>query len=246
MASKDKDDAPKPAEGPKPVHIGGESLIERLLPHIKKILVGAVLTAVLAGTIVMIRSCKRTKEERETEKVASVFDVGRAPIVEKGTTPDPLKNPGFANEKDRAEKMLADAAKSEAKLAPEVKASLLIDAGKLDEAITEYRTCEIGITIEAVLCREGLGIAIETKALAEKDAAAKQKGLEEALAVFTRMQPAEDGPRRVYSIYHQGRLQLILGKKAEGKTLLEKAKELKPPQDLVQLIERRLAGLGAA
>lgn len=244
--AKDNDDAPKPAEGPKPVHIGGESLIDRLLPHVKKILVGAVLTAVIAGTIVMFRSCSRTKQERETEKISRVFDVGRLPIVEKGTTPDPIKNPGFASSKDRAEKMLEEATKIEAKLGSEVKGSLLMDAGKLDEAITEYRTCETGTTTEAVLCREGLGIAIETKALAEKDSPTQQKGLEEALAVFTRMQPAEDGPRRAYAIYHQGRVQILIGKIAEGKALLEKAKELKPTQDLQQAIDRRLAALGAA
>ena len=65
---------------------------------------------------------------------------------------------------------------------------------------------------EGVLCREGLGIAVETKGLAETDPAARQKGLEEAHEWFVRMQPAEDGPRRAYSIYHQGRIKQLLGK----------------------------------
>ena len=242
-----KDDASKPAQPPKPVLLGGESLLDRLLPHVKKILVGTILVAVLLGTIFMFRSCNRAKQERDTAKVLAVFSVGRGPNADPSSPPDPVKNPGFANQKARAEQMLDEATKQGAKLGPELRASLLMDAGKLDEAIAEYRTCEDGTATEAVLCREGLGIALETKALAETDQAAKQKGLEEALAVFTRMQPAEDGPRRAYAIYHQGRIQLVLGKKPEGRALLEKAKAIAPPKDpLVESIDRRLAALGAA
>jgi len=243
MADKE---VPKPAEPPKPVHIGGESLLDRLLPHIKKITIGVILTAVLAGTIIMFRSCKRAKQERETAKVESILEVGQRPIAMPGVPPDP-KNPTFADEKERAQKILDEMAKQNTDAAgPGFRASVLMDAGKIDEAITEYRTCETGTSIEAVLCREGLGIAVETKALAEKDPAARQKGLESALEVFNRMQPADDGPRRAYAIYHQGRIQLSLGKPAEGRTLLEKAKELKPPKELVELIDRRLASIGAA
>ena len=242
-----KDDASKPAEPPKPVLLGGESLLDRLLPHVKKILVGAIVLAVLLGTIFMFRSCNRAKQERETAKVLTVLAAGRGPSAEPGTPADPIKNPGFANEKARAEKMLDEATKQGATLEPEMRASLLMDAGKLDEAIAEYRTCEDGISTEAVLCREGLGIAIETKALAETDQGAKHKGLEEALAVFSRMQPADDGPRRSYAIYHQGRIQLILGHKSEGKALLEKAKAIAPPKDpLQEAIDLRLIELGSA
>jgi tetratricopeptide (TPR) repeat protein len=242
----DKKDVSKAAEPPKPVHIGGESLLDRLLPHIKKIIVGAIITAVVIMTLFQVRNCKRTNQERETEKLAIALEAGQKPIAEPGTPPDPVKNPGFANQKERAEKILAELAAQGASPGPAARASLLLDAGKLDEAIAEYRTCEKGSTIEAVLCREGLGIALETKAAAETDPAARQKGLEEALAVFVRMQPAEDGPRRAYAIYHQGRIHLMLGKRAEGKALFEKAKELTPPADLVQAIELRLLSLGAA
>ena len=105
--------------------------------------------------------------------------------------------------------------------------------------------------IQGVLAREGLGIALEAKAAAEKDAAARGKLLEEALASYQRMQPDEKGPRYIYAIYHQGRLQAALGKSAEAKTLFEKANELLAAghselRELRELISKRLAALGAA
>ena len=56
-----------------------------------------------------------------------------------------------------------------------------------------------------------------------------------------RMQPSEEGPRRAYALYHQGRINLLLGKKAEAKTLFEKVKGMTPPKELTDLIDRRLA-----
>jgi hypothetical protein len=60
------------------------------------------------------------------------------------------------------------------------------------------------------------------------------------------MQPAEDGPRYAYGIFHQARIELQMGKKSEGKALLEKVKALSPPDDLRGEVERRLLELGAA
>ena len=246
MADKPKADPAKPAEPPKPVHIGGESLVDRILPHIKKIVWTTLAIAVVVGGVFGYRACKHNKQAKETGKVATVLEAGMKPVADPKEAPDPVKNPGFTNEKERADKMLGEATAQGASLPPELNAALLADAGKLDEAIAEYKKCEAGTTMEAVLCREGLGIALEAKALAQKDPAARDAGLKEALAVFARMQPVEDGPRKPYAVYHEGRLNLALGKRAEGKALLEKAKAMKPPSDLAQLIERRLASLGAA
>lgn len=245
MADKDIDPS-KPAEPPKPVHIGGESLVDRLLPHIKKILVAFIVIAVIVSAVFGARACKHNKQARETEKVAAVFEAGKGPMANPDKPVDPVKNPGFATAKERAEKMLEEIAKQGTSVPDAVRGSLLMDAGKTDEAIAAYRQCEVGTTVDHVLCREGLGLALETKALAQADAAAKQAGLQEALEVFSRMQPIEDGARRVYAIYHQARIQLLLGKKAEGKQLLEDAKKLQPPRDLEEQIELRLSTLGAA
>src|SRR5690606_30292319 len=123
------------------------------------------------------------------------------------------------------------------------RASLLMQVGKLDEAIAEYKKQQSGNTLDAVLAREGLGIALEMKAEQQKDAAARQKGLEEALAVFQSMQPDEKGPRYAYALYHQGRILALLGKTAEARTQLEKAKQLDSDRQLPNLIDERLAGL---
>jgi hypothetical protein len=239
-----KPDPAKAREAPKPVQIGGESLLDRLLPHIKKILVGAIVLAVLIGTIVMFRSCNRAKQERETTHLVTALAAGRGPSAKADQPPDPVKNPGFANEKARAQRVLDEADAQGVKLLPEVRGSLLIDAGKLDEAIAELGKCTEGVEVQHVTCRENLAIALEAKALANPDKAAQTRGLEEALTAFTKMQPLDDGPRRVFAVYHQGRLQIVLGKKAEAKVLLEKAKTLKPPADLAEAIDRRLAELG--
>lgn len=241
---KAKPDPSKPREAPKPVQLGGESLLDRVLPHIKKIAVATIILAVLISFFFGWKACSRNKESRETEKVTAVLDIAQKPVLPPGMTPDP-KIPAFASEKERAEKVLAEMAQQDTdKTGPAFRASMLIDAGKLDEAIDVYRTCDQGKEIENVLCREGLGIALESKAMAEKEPAARQKLLEEALGAFLRMQPAEDGPRRAYALYHQGRMNLVLGKRAEAKALLEKVKEMKPPKELADLIERRLGTLG--
>ncbi|MBS1122099.1 MAG: Tetratricopeptide 2 repeat protein [Deltaproteobacteria bacterium] len=236
----------KPHEPPKPVQIGGETLVERLLPHIKKIVVGVILLAVVASIVFGIRYFNQRKDAQDTDKLAAVLEVGHRPIATPGATPDP-KNPEFADQKARAQTVLDEMAKQDTnKAGPAVRGALLVDAGKLDEAIAEYKKCLPGPNIEDILCREGLGIALETKAGTEKDPAARQQGLEGALTAFLAMQPAEDGARRAYALYHQARIQLQLGKTAEAKALFQKAKELTPPKELAVLIDRRLANLGAS
>jgi tetratricopeptide (TPR) repeat protein len=236
----------KPAEPPKAVHIGGESFLDRILPHLKKIIVGIVAVAVVLSVVFMIRWIRERKQISETEKLDRVLEVAQAPIRGKDDKPDP-KKPGYASAKERAAAVLDAMAKNDTDVGGHAyRAGLLLDAGKVDEAIAEYRRGIADRTIEGVMCREGLGIALETKASAEKDPAARQKGLEEALAAFTAMQPDDKGMRRSYALYHQARIQLLLGKRADAKALFEKAKEANKGSDreIADLIEKRLASLG--
>ena len=240
-----KDESALPAGSPKPVHIGGESLADRILPHIKKILVTFVLAAVLISIFLVIRWRKQVGQERETEKLAEVLSLARRPVgpempVLPGVTP-PKSEPKFATLKDRADAVLGEVAKQGVADNAAYRGAMLLDAGKLDEAIAMYRSGQGVIGIDGVLAREGLGIALETKAGTEKDPAARQKLLEESLAAFTTMQPDAAGVRHVYALYHQGRLQMTLGKRDEAKASFEKAKELATSTDLAELIERRLA-----
>jgi len=257
MADKPKSESPatvpqgavaKPAEPPKPVHIGGESLVDRILPHIKKIIIGILVVAAVLSVIFTIRWIRERKQIGQTEKLESVLEVAQAPIRGKDDKPDP-KKPSYGNAKERAAAVLDTMAKQDTEAGGAAfRAGQLLDAGKLDEAIAEYRKGVADRTIEGVLCREGLGIALETKAAAEKDPAARQKGLEEALAAFSAMQPDEAGQRRTYALYHQARIQLLLGKRADAKALFEKAKQANKDADreIADLIEKRLASLGAS
>ena len=244
MAEKD---ASRPVEPPKPVHIGGESLVDRLVPHMKEIIIGIVVIAVVLLVVFTIRWLRERKEIAETRKLDDVLEVAREPIRAKDAKPDP-KNPSFGDTKERGTAVLAEIAKQGTDLAGHAfRAAQLLDAGKTDDAIAEYRKGMAEKGVEGVLCREGLGLALETKASAEKDPAARQKGLEEALAAFVAMQPDENGPRRAYALYHQARMQQLLNKRAEAKSLFEKAKEAnKNDHDLGDLLDKRLAALGAS
>lgn len=246
MAAEEDIDVSKPKEPPKPVHIGGESLADRIIPHLKKIIVSIIVVAVILSVFFGIREWKKSKQAEATEKLAKVMQVAQRPVAAPGTPADQLKD-AFADDKARAIAVLDAAAKTGADLAHSYRGSLLLDAGRVDDAIAEYRKGTSKGGIEGVLSREGLGIALETKGIAEKDAAARQKLFEEALATFSSMQPAKDGFRRGYALYHQARvLDHWLNKKAEAKALYEQAKETGTPSvDLFVLIEKRLAALGA-
>lgn len=259
----DKKDSPKAASAgvtPAPVKIGGESLVDRIVPHVKKILIMVVVVAVVVSGILVFRWRGEVKKEKATAKLIEVMDIARKPVVPP-PPPDPTKpepkqdKDTFPDAKTRAEAVLASLESTGATALASYKGALLLDAGRVDDAIAEYRRGIGESGLEGVLCREGLGIALETKALAEKDNAAKQKGLEEALAVFATMQTDETGPRYAYALYHQGRLQQTLGKTAEAKALYEKAKPIaatveSPTNDptmdsrlLSAMIERRLTAM---
>jgi tetratricopeptide (TPR) repeat protein len=244
MAEKD---ASKSAEPPKPVHIGGESLLDRLVPHMKQIIIAIVVVSAVLVVIFTIRWFRERREIAATEKLDQILEVAREPIRAKDEKPDPQK-PSFGDPKERGGAVLAELAKQGTDVGGHAfRGGQLMDAGKIDDAIAEYRQGLGDKAIEGVLCREGLGLALEAKALAEKDTAARQKGLEEALAAFTAMQPDEAGLRRAYALYHQGRIQQLIGKRAEAKALFEKAKAaIKNDHDLADLVEKRLAALGAS
>jgi hypothetical protein len=240
--------AATPAEPPRAVHVGGESFLDRILPHIKKIIVGIIVIAVILSAVFAVRWFRDRKQIMATEKLDRVLAVADEPIRGKDDKPDP-KKPSFGSAKERAAAVLDALAKEGTEAAGHAfRGGLLLDAGKTDDAIAEYRKGVADRTIEGVLCREGLGLALEAKAAAEKDPAARQKGLEEALAAFSSMQPDEAGPRRSYALYHQARLQLLLGKRADARSLFEKAKAANKDADreIADLIEKRLAALGAS
>jgi tetratricopeptide (TPR) repeat protein len=242
----EKDVVASAAEPPKPVHIGGESFADRVRPHIKQILVVTVVLSVVLCIVFGVRWWRERKAIASTERLDQVLMVAQQPVRTAGEPADP-KTPSFASAKERAAAVLDTIAKQNIDAPIAFRAGMLLDVGKFDEAIAEYKRGATGKQIDNVLCREGLGLAIEAKASADKDAAARQKGFEEALAAFVAMQPEETGLRRAYALYHQARVQLLLGKRAEAKDLFEKAKTAaKDDHDIAMQIEQRLADLGAS
>ena len=81
---------------------------------------------------------------------------------------------------------------------------------------------------------EGVGYSLEAKALANEDASAQQSGLQAALQAFEQLQPNKDGAMRDYSLYHQGRILIAMGKVDEG---VAKFKELTAEQPDSELTE---------
>ena len=262
MADADEpdDDAPPPAVGaadapaslatprfqPKAVHVGGESLLDRVIPHLKKIMVVIGVVTLILFVVFGRRWWVERSLTKQTDKIAAVIEAGDKRVRPKGDTLDP-KNPTFADHAERANAVLTAIAQQGTDPGPLYRASMLVDAGKLDEAIAEYSKLETDKGIDGVLAREGKGLALEAKAAADKDATAAQKGYEAALASFVAEQPDENGPRYAYAQYHQGRLLILLGKQTEAKAALTKAKDAaKGSTDLLpDLIEKRLASLGA-
>jgi type IV secretory pathway VirB10-like protein len=263
VAEKKDTAKPKPATAttPTPVHIGGESFVERVMPHMKKILVAFLVIAAILSVVFTLRWMKERKQEAETTKIAAVLAVSSvevkspAAVEAEKQAQAAVKDPkdrkpidkSYPTHKERAEALLAEVAKQgTSAVSPLVRAGALIEVGKYDDAIAEYQPVTTAAGVDGALAREGLTLALEAKALAQSDAAAREQGLNAALAAARAIQPDEAGPRRAYGLYHEGRLLLLLDKKADAKAAFAKAKALGKGGDLPDLIETRLAALGAS
>src|SRR4051812_11635213 len=108
-----KSSAP-PGIDPKAVHVGGESLIDRIVPHIKKIAVMVIVVAVVVSGILVFRWRGEAKKQASTEKLLDTMEVARrevgpepAPSPLPGKTPPKTPEARFATDKDRADAVLA-------------------------------------------------------------------------------------------------------------------------------------------
>ena len=246
MARKD-DDAPDPSLGPTvtPVHIGGDSIVDRLLPHVKKIAVSAIALVVIISVFYTWRWYQHSKEEKATTALVKGLELGDRPVVAEPTPED--TDPSFKTYGERAEATAAALAKAgQARGAAALfEANQLLVAGKLDAALAAFRKLGTGDGDDAVLAREGVGVVLETQAAAAKDAAAKQQLLDQALAAYRAVQPDDKGLRRDYALFHEARVLTAMGKAAEAAAPLTRALELVPDTALKQDIENQLAVLGA-
>jgi tetratricopeptide (TPR) repeat protein len=242
-----KPDAATPRFDPKPVVVGGESFVERLVPHIKKIAVGAIVLTIVLAAFFGFLAWKQGKREDATAELAKVIEISDTPVRAEGSgSADDKKTQTYASDEERTKAML-EALGPDDPSGPVYRASLLARLGRYDDALAAYREVQTDLGIEGVLAREGIGLALEAKATAPKtEPAVRQKGLEDALGEFKVMQPDEKGPRRAYALYHQGRILVMLGKRDEAKAAFEQAKTIGKAPELNAAIEERLINLGAS
>ncbi|HVV86599.1 MAG TPA: tetratricopeptide repeat protein [Kofleriaceae bacterium] len=247
---KNKSEEHDPTLGPAvaAVHVGGESLVDRLLPHAKKIGLTLLGAALLVTAVVGWRVIRRHKEERATKKVVAALDLVDRPVrYDDGLSMPPMPDEEtFASEAEKTQ-AVADAMKqtgSARGVTALVEADVLLRGGKLDEALAIYRKHAKDTGLDGLLAREGVGITLEAQATATTDPTAKQKLLEDALAAFRAIQTDDKGPRRDVSLYHEGRLLEALGKPDEAKTALQKALAIAPDSPLAPMIKDRLSSLG--
>jgi len=249
-----KEAAPDPSLGiaVTPVHVGGESFLERLAPHIKKIAVALIALILVLTAVFSFRWYRHGQEEKSTSRLVKAIELGERqvlpPEIDLSAIPGQRDTKTWKSYDERAQATLDALAKvgSARGAASLYEAGLLITAGKPDQAIAIYRRVGTGTSDDAVLAREGLGIVLENQAVAATDAAAKAKLYGEALAAFRAEQPDDKGLRRDYALYHEARVLEATGKTGEAVAQLKLALELMPDSALKPQIENRLAVLGAS
>lgn len=234
---------------------------EVLRPHIKAIAaVMAGLVLVIAGLAVWQALAAR-REAQATLSFAKLIAEATATVDEAGPSielfdpqnPGAIKAAKYKTFAERTNAALAlagtlsfpsDKVESKTKI---VEAGLLYDAGKYDEALAAYRAflgSDPGPEL-AVRAREGIGYALEAKALAQTDAAARNAGLDEALKAFSEIAPGDKEPHHGLGLYHQARIKALKGDKPGAVELLKKAQGSEPSPELADEINNRLALLEA-
>lgn len=252
MARKEEEHDPTLGPQVQAVHIGGESILDRIVPHMKKIVV-----IVVGGTVVLtiffgVRWWKHRKAEKSTNHLAHALERGQVMVIP-GFEPDPIDPRSkdlpetYGSYAKRAEDTLAGLKKAGQVrgAAALYEAQLLIQTNKLDEALAIYKRVGAGTSSDAAVAREGVGVVLETKAAVTKDAAEHQRLMDEALAAYRAVQTDDKGPRRDYALYHEGRVLESMQKGPEAIAAFQKALTVVPDTQLKPLIEQRLAALGA-
>ena len=210
---------------------GVNKVFTSLRPHVVPLaVVGGLVTAGLVGWTVYTWHGER-KEKRATEAYAGAMAVSRAPVVDPDIGAPPVVPGGasdqtFATAQERRQAAIAALSSVTAdhgdvdtsNVAEVTRARLLLEDGQFDSALTAYR--ELASSSVAPVLREvaleGAGYALEGKAMAAKDPAQRQSGLEEALKAFEQIQTDPAQPGHALSLYHKGRVLTALGKSDEA------------------------------
>jgi tetratricopeptide (TPR) repeat protein len=230
--------------------------VEIVRPHTTKLL------AVLAGLVVVIvgltiyTTMSNRGAARSTHELSRLIAETQAKVEEAGPEITLVDGTGAPSTTPARYKTFAERSAAALDLrgkldlgskigghASIVEAGLLYDAGKYDEAIAAYRSF-LGGEHEPFLAgqaREGIGYALEAKALAQTDAAARNGGLDEALRAFSEIAAGEKEPLYPVALYHQARIKALKGEKPAAIELYKKALEHGPAPHLSDEINNRLA-----
>lgn len=249
---------------------GVSQVAEKLKPHTKAI---AVASGALALILIGWHTYQYLAERAEAEATAlyrDALEISERPVVpadegeaegEKPATEaapeteeaEDASDDTFPSHQARADAVLVPlttlreehGSTASARAARLFHAAALYDAGRFQDAIAMYQEILAGETMPAITAaaREGLGYAQEALALSNEDQAARQAGLEGALATFRQIQPDEAGPRREYALYHEARILATLGKREDAVAALKKAMEIAPESPLRNDIRQRLVQL---
>ncbi len=237
---------------------GVARLSEKLKPYAWRIAVVAVIVAIGLVSVTTYRWWQHRKEIKATTLYVEALDIGQRPVsADDAQPPDsaPLDEPSFPSlaARNQAE------ADSLARVGSEyggvgvgqqsriVEGSLQLQLGQYDKAMAAFQRYlkDGGPEILKAIAREGIGYALEAKALAQDSPEAREKGLREALAAFEKIQPKPDGPFRDYSLYHQARILATLDQRKEAIDLYNQILDLEPPSTLDDKVNQRLALLKA-
>lgn len=251
----------RPAEAAEPDEFltGMDRLVRTLRPHAVRILI-----AVGAGAAVLIGYAVYTWYANQQSAEASALyseavRLSGLPVTEEPVEPpegvEPDRVMSFESRDERAKAALEKVKELRAgydgtDVAAQsrlLQADLYMELERYEEAAKLYRNyaqSEAPAYLRLV-AREGLGYALESRALAAEEAEARQAGLEKALKAFEAMQPNSEGPRRDAALYHQARVLAALGRRDEALETFQEVLEM-PNTQLKQDVELRVAALQAS
>ncbi len=241
---------------------GVSRVAEKLRPYAVRIAIVGGIVAIGLIIFSTYRWWHQRKDSRATELYAEAMEVSKREIVAEDA-PD-MVEPGEAlpdrgvtykstGERNEAVLALLDKLSSEygstgvARQGRLIEGITLLDSGRYDDAIarlSSYAKSSAPLMLR-LIAREGIGYALEAKAMAEESAEAREAGLRQALAAFEAIQVKDDGPRRDYALYHQGRMLATLEERDKAIEIFNKILAIEPPSLLADKANKRLALLKA-
>jgi tetratricopeptide (TPR) repeat protein len=227
----------------------------KLAPHAWPIAVGIAILAIILTSYFTYNWWQNKKATKATTQYAQAAAIMQVPVyepleddepeqLEEGELPSsyPTTEARAQAALDLLDNLSSGRITGASRL---LRATALLDVGRTDEAIEQYgkyaRGAKGGIKSMA---NERLGYAYEAVAAAAGDDGARKQALEDALEAFRSIQTNDDGPRRDYALYHEGRILAALDKKDEAIAAFEKARAI-PTTLLESEIEQHIIQLTA-